>query len=176
MIYNLNIVEMEVHPPAGAPNITEPLWKLPFAAGPRFCGDLSQGFSNETATYFVVKAKHFYRLVIPHNEHQTPHLSPLMDGEVDSERDLAHAIGFQKAFGTKMDQSAIRLSFPWELGAAEEGMGPSLAKNWGRAVAWDHPTECVGALRPQLDEETGRIVQDLNHGFLVVDTALVYNG
>ena len=174
MIYNLNIVEMGVHPP-GAPNITEPLWKLPFPAGPEFCSPLSQGFSNETATYFVVKAKHFYRLVIPHDEHQTPHLSSLMDGEVNSGRDVAYAVGFQKAFYMKIDGSATRFSFPWDLGAGE-GVGSSPARNCGRVVSWDHPTECVGALRPQLDEETVRIVQGLKHGFWVVDTALVYNG
>jgi len=51
MIYTFFAAEMEATAQHGAP--TEPIWKLPFPGQQDFRGNLSQGLSNETATYFV---------------------------------------------------------------------------------------------------------------------------
>jgi len=65
MIYTIVIVEMETTAPTGTPTITEPLWKLPFPGQQECRGKFSQGFSNETATYFVFEAKHFHGFIVP---------------------------------------------------------------------------------------------------------------
>ena len=72
MIYTLVTVEMETTAPTGTSTNTEPLWKLPIPGQQESRGKISQGFSNETATYFVIEAKHFHGFIVPHNEHQTP--------------------------------------------------------------------------------------------------------
>jgi len=53
MIYTFFAAEMGATAQHGAPNITVPLWKLPFPGQQNFRSNLSQGLSNETATYFV---------------------------------------------------------------------------------------------------------------------------
>ena len=168
MIYTFVTVEMETTAPTGTPKVTEPLWKVPIPGQQEYRGRFSQGFSNETATYFVVEAKHFHAFTVPHNEHQTPHFHLLMDPEINSPRDPVCAFGFQKAFIQDVDWSATRLSFSWD---GDTGSSPS--NTYGRVILRDQPTTCNQTRPPQLDKETGRIVQKLKDGFRVVDTALV---
>ena len=89
--------------------------------------------------------------------------------EFDSSRCQTCAIGFERAFIQHEDRSITRLNFSWAK-RKESEMGSSPVS----VVFRDYPTTCNGARVPQLDEETGRIVQDLSYGFRVVDTALVY--
>jgi hypothetical protein len=57
MLYSFAILEgVEFVPPTFAPHVTEPHWKLPFAGTRTDRGALSEGLSNETATYFIVKS------------------------------------------------------------------------------------------------------------------------
>jgi hypothetical protein len=159
--------EAGVAPPVVALDATEPLWKLSFTGTQIDCGGLSQGLLNETATYFVVHARNLYALIVPHDEHQTPHFYPLV--EFDSSKNPMCAIGFEKAFIQHMDRSITRLNFACEKGeASDTGSLPD------SVVFRDYPTTHNGARIPKLDEETGRIVQDLRFGFRVVDTALIY--
>jgi len=169
MIYTLVTVETETTAPTGTPDITEPLWKLPFPGQQEYRCKISQGFSNETATYFVVEAKQFHGFIVPHNEHQTPHFHLLMDPEINSSRGPVYALGFQKAFIQDMGRSATRFSFSW---AGDTGSSP--ANTCGRAILENYPSTDDQTCPPQFDEETGRIVQKLRDGFRVIDIALVY--
>ena len=177
MIYSFVILEgVEVTPPTLVPQITEPRWKLPFTGTRTDRGALSEGFSNETATYFVVKARNIYGLIVPHDEHQAPEFRLLMElEELDSSDCPTCAIGFEKAFVQHMDRSITRLSFSWETGEAEK-IGSPPASNCDIVISRDYPTTCNGARIPQLDEETGRIVQDLRDGVRIIDTATLYMG
>jgi hypothetical protein len=169
MIYSFVILDgVGDTPPTFAPHITEPCWKLPFAGTRTDRGALSEGLSKETATYFVVKRRNIHGLVVPHNENEAPHFHLLM--EFDSSRCPTCAIGIERAFIQHEDLSITRLNFSWEAGKAEN-MGSSTC---GSLVFTDYPTKCNEARIPQLDEETGRIVQDLRDGFRVIDTALIY--
>jgi hypothetical protein len=159
--------EAGVAPPVVAPDVTEPLWKLPFTGTRIEHGGLSQGLTNETATYFVVHARILYALIIPHDEHQTPHFHPLI--VFDSSKNPICAIGFEKAFIQHLDRSITHLNFSWEKGEASDTSSSPVS-----VVFRDYPTTYNGARIPKLDEETGRIVQDLRFGFRVIDTALIY--
>lgn len=65
MIYSfVTLKGVEATPPTFVPQITEPCWKLPFAGTRTDCGELSEGFSSETATYFVVKTKNIHVLIL----------------------------------------------------------------------------------------------------------------
>ena len=166
MIYSFAILEgVEFTLPTFVPRITEPRWKLLFAGTRTDRGALSEGLLNETATYFVVKAINIHGLIIPHNENEAPHFYLLM--ELDSSRCPTCSIGFERAFIQHEDRSITRPNFSWEV-AGENG------NTCDTLVFKDYPTTCNGAQIPQLDEETGRIVQVLRDGFRVIDTALVY--
>lgn len=131
MIYNFVILEgVEVTPPPFVPQVTEPRWKLPFARTRRDRGGLSGAFSNETATYFVVKAGNtIHGLIVPHNEHQAPEFCLLLEfEEFDSWVCPTSTVGFEKAVIQYVDRSATRLSFSWETGEAEK-MGPPPCKH-----------------------------------------------
>ncbi|KIM39062.1 hypothetical protein M413DRAFT_235340 [Hebeloma cylindrosporum] len=161
LIYSFVIAgRVEVAAPVVVPHVTEPLWKLPFPGTRTDRGALSQGLINETAMYFVVKAKNMHGLIIPHNENESPRFHPLM--EFDSSRCPTCAIGLEKAFIQHEDSSISRLSMSWEKGEP------------GSVVFNDYPTTCNGARIPHFDEETGRTVQDLRDGFRVIDTATLY--
>jgi len=170
MIYSFIILDgVDVAQPTFVPQITEPLWKLPFAGAQTDRCALSEGLSNDTATYFVVKAKNIHELVVPHNENEAPHFRLLM--EFDSLGCPTCAIGFERAFIQHEDISITRLNFSREAA----GSGENRDSNTGDSVVFrDYPTTCNAARIPQLDEETGRIVQDLRHGFRVIDTAALY--
>ena len=154
---------MEVTSPTFVPQITEPCWKLPFAGTRSYRGELSKGFSSETATYFVVKAKNTHGLKNPHNEYnlKVPEFRPLM--ELYSSYPTC-AVGFETAFIQPMDQSITCLSFSWETGEAKK-IGSPPASTSVSVISRDYPTTCNGARIPQLDEETGRIVQEFGDGF-----------
>jgi hypothetical protein len=175
MIYSFVTLEgVAVTPPTFVPQITEPRWKLPFTGTRTDRGALSEGFSNETATYFVVKAKNIHALIVPHNEHQAPEFRLLMElEELDSSDCPTCAIGFEKAFIQHMDRSITRLSFSWETGPAER-IGSAPASTCGMVISRDYPTVWHGARIPRLDEETGRIVQGLMDGIRIIDTATLY--
>jgi hypothetical protein len=165
MIYSfVTTGEAGVAPPIVTPHVTEPLWKLPLRKD--FCG-LSQGLQNETATLFVVNTGPLYGLIIPHDEHQTPHFQLLM--VFNSSKYPKYAIGFEKAFFHHADDSITRLAFSWEAAGEAENVG---SRTCSSVVFRDSPRN--GARIPQLDEETGRIVQVIRGGFWVIDTALVY--
>ena len=121
MIYSFVILEgVDVAPPTFVPQITEPLWKLPFAGTQTDHGALSEGLSNDTATYFVVKAKNIHGLVVPHNENEAPHFHLLM--EFDFSSCLTCAIGFERAFIQHKDISITRLDFSREAAGNGENM------------------------------------------------------
>jgi len=54
-------------------------------------------------------------------------------------------------------------------------MGSSPANTCGSVVSRDCSTTLDRVRIPQLDEETGRMVQGPSNGFRVVDTAMLYN-
>jgi hypothetical protein len=176
MIYSFVTLEgVEVTPPTFVPQITEPRWKLPFAGTRTDRGELSEGFSSETATCFVVKARDIHALSVPHNEHQAPEFRLLMELDSSSSSSCPTcAIGFEKAFIQHMDRSITRLSFSWETGEAEMIGSSPPASTYGKVISKNYPTTCNGARIPQLDEEMGRIVQDLRDGFRIIDTATLY--
>ena len=169
MIYSFVILDgVEDTPPTFAPHITEPHWRVPFAGTRTDLGGLSEGFSNETATYFVVKAENsIYGLIVPHNENEAPRFHLLM--EFDSSRCPTCAIGFERAFIQHEDLSVTRLDFSWAAAGELEIMS---SRTCSSVVFRDYPTTCNGTRIPQLDEETGRIVQDVKGGFRVIDTCL----
>jgi len=170
MIYSFEAILEEDSSPTFAPHITEPRWKLPFSGTRTDRGALSKGLSNETATYFVVKARDIHALVVPHNENEAPHFHLLM--AFDSSPWPKCAIGFERAFIQHEDLSITRLNFSREAAGGEaENMDSSSCSS---VVFRDYPTTCNGARIPLLDEETGRIVQYWSHGFPVIDTALIY--
>lgn len=79
MIYDFVILEgLEVTLPTFPPRFTEPHWKLPFTGTRTDRGALSVELSNETATYFIVKARIIHRLTIPHNENEALHFQLMM--------------------------------------------------------------------------------------------------
>jgi len=166
MMYSLATLEgVEVNPRTFIPQITEPHWKLPFAATRTDRPLLSQGFSNESATYFLVKGRNIYALIVPHDEHQTPYFDLLM---VLDERTPC-AFGVEKAFiqQKQKDQSITYLRFSWEKGEAKKiDSSPASIRDGFKFFRGYHA--------PQLDEETGRIVQDLKDGLRIIDTATLY--
>ena len=103
MIYTFVTVEMETTTQTGTPKITEPLWKVSVPVKQECRGRFFQGFSNETATYFIVL----------HKEDETPHFNLLMDPEIDLQRDPVYAIGLEQMFIQDVDWSATRFSFSW---------------------------------------------------------------
>jgi len=170
MIYSFAILEgVGISSPTFAPHITEPRWKLPFSGTRANRGTLSKGLWNETATYFVVKARDIHELVVPHNENEAPHFHLLM--EFDSSPCPRCAIGFERAFIQHEDLSITRLNFSREAAGEAENMG---SKDCSSVVFRDSPTTCTGTRIPKLDEETGRIVQVFSYGFRIIDTALIY--
>ena len=175
MIYSFVTLEgVEVTPPTFVPRVIEPRWKLPFSGTRTDRGALSEGFSNETATYFVVRARNIHGLIVPHDGHQAPEFRLLMElEEFDTSDYQTCAIGFEKAFIQHMDRSIARLSFSWEMGE-DEVIGSSPASTCGIVIFKDYPTAFNGARIPQLDEETGGIVQDLRDGVRIIDTATLY--
>jgi len=162
MIYSFATLEgVEVNPRTFVPQITEPHWKLPFAAT-RTDRPVSQVFSNEIATYFLVKGKNIYALIVPHDEHQTPYFDLLL---VLDECALC-AFGVEKAFAQHKDRSITYLKFSWEQGEAKKIDSSPASTRDGVFLRGYHA--------PQLDEETGRIVQDWSNGFRIFDTATLY--
>jgi len=91
--------------------------------------------------------------------------------EFDSLSCLTCAIGFERAFIQHDDISITRLDFSREAAGEGENMGSSTCSP---VVFRDYPTTCSAARIPQLDEETGRIMQDVRHGLRVIDTAALY--
>lgn len=171
MIYSFDILDgVDDTPPAFTRHITEPRWKLPFFGTRTDRGALSEGLSTETATHFVVKARNMHGLIVPHNENEAPHFILLMEFESDSFKCPTYAIGIERAFIQHEEPLITRLDFSWEAGLAEN-MSSSTC---GSVAFTNYPTTCSGARIPKLDEETGRIVQDVRDGFWVIDTALVY--
>jgi len=97
MIYSFVIREgVDVAQPTFVPQITELLWKLPFAGTQTDHGGLSEGLSNDTTTCFVVKARNIHGLIVPHNENEAPHCHLSM--EFDSSSCPTCAIRFEPAF------------------------------------------------------------------------------
>jgi len=171
MIYDFNIVkEVEVTGPNITSNITEPLWKLPFADTRTLHGALSQGLSTPAATRFIVKAKALHEITIPHNKHEVPYFRELM--ALEQLKDMTFAIGFEKSFIQHSDRSVMRLSLT--QGIREQDKGDCFAHSDFPVISRDYPTTPNGARLPKLDEETGRLVQDFRDGFLVIDTATLY--
>jgi hypothetical protein len=167
VIYRFVIVGPVEHAAPTVPQqIAEPLWKLS-PGGTRIV--LSEGFSDDIATYFVVKARSVLGLVIPHNENQLPYFRLLMD--FDPSKWTNFATGFEKALTQDADGSSRRLSFSWQAGITGS-CSPSLS---GGINSTSYPSMYYGSRVPQLDEETGRIVQDSLDSFQVVDTAVVYS-
>jgi len=146
-------------------HITKPLWRLSIG-GPRIV--LSEGFSDDIATYFVVKTSHVLGLVIPHNGNQESHLRRLTVFNSSGLERLDFATGFEKAL--ILDGPTRRLSFSWQ-----DGITGSCSAIPGGVNSTSYPSAYFGSRVPQLDEETGRIVQDSPDKFQVVDTAVVYS-
>ena len=171
MIYSFNTVEgMDTTAPTLTSDVTEPLWKIPFSGTRTNLGGLSEGISDETASYFVVKAKTLHSLLIPHDDDQTPRFREF--ARFDRTGMSTCAIGFQKAFLQHSDQSITRLSFSGK----PQDLDDIVAYPSSRVVtSREYPTVPSGAQLPKLDEETGRIVQDLmKDGVMIIDTASVY--
>ena len=82
---------------------------------------------------------------------------------------LSFAIGFEKGVIQYGNRTVARLGFSWDV--EDMGLCPKISCTC--VLFRDYPTTPNGARPPKLDEETGRIVQDLIGGVLVIDTALV---
>lgn len=163
MVYHFVIVgSVGVTAPTIASHVTNPLWKLPFTGRRTTLGALTKGVSNGIATYFVVKAQHLYGLIVPHDEHQAPYPRLLMECNLSAH--MTSVVGFEKAFMQQLNWSTERLSFTLEMG--EDESPPHYV------ISRDHPTAYELVRRSHLDEETGRIVQELKGGFWVIDYSL----
>ena len=169
MIYSFDTVEgMDTTAPTLTSDVTEPLWKMPFPEARTNRGGLSEGISDEIASYFVVKAKTLYNLLIPHDDDQAPRFREFVRFERTAMSTCA--IGFQKAFLQHSDRSITRLSFSGKVPQSED----VVACLSSHVVAFrDYPT-VPGFPLPKLDEETGRIVQNLKNGVIIIDTASLY--
>jgi hypothetical protein len=169
MIFSFKTIgRMDVTAPTVTSFVTEPLWKIPFPGTRTDRGGLSAGLSNENASYFVVKAKSLYSLLVPHHVRETPCFHELI--QFDHSGIPTCAIGFQKALIQHSDQSTTRLSFSGKL---HDSDGIDTFPSSCVITSRDYPTT-PGARLPKLDEETGRIVQDLNDGVMIIDTATLY--
>ena len=170
MIYSFKTVEgMDTTAPTLTSDVTEPLWKIPFPEARTNRSGLSEGISDEIASYFVVKAKTLYNLLIPHDDDQSPRFREFARFECTAMS--TGAIGFQKAFFQHSDLSITRLSFSGKPQDPED----IVACRSSHIVTFrDYPTVPGGILLPKLDEETGRIVQELKNGVIIIDTASLY--
>ena len=170
MIYNFDTVEgMDTTAPTLTSDVTEPLWKMPFPEARTNRGGLSEGISDEIASYFVVKAKTLYSLLVPHDVDQAPRFRE--HARLDRIAMSTCAIGFQKAFLQHSDRSITRLSFSGKLQQSEDIVA---CLSFHVVTFRDYPTVSGGIPLPQLDEETGRIVQDLKNRVIIIDTASLY--
>ena len=170
MIYSFKIVErMDITAPTLTSNVTEPLWKMPFPQTRTDRSGLSEGISDETASYFVVKAKTLYSLLIPHDDDQAPRFRELARFECTAMSICA--TGFQKAFLQHSDQSITRLSFS---GKPQDPEDIIACPSSHIVTSIDYPTVPGEIQLPKLDEETGRIVQNLKDGVMIIDTAILY--
>ena len=169
MIYSFKPIEgMDTTAPTLTSDVTEPLWKIPLPGTRTNSGGLSEGISDETASYFVVKAKTLYSLLVPHDDDQTPRFREFVRFERTAMSTCA--IGFQKAFLQHSDQSITRLSFSGKPQDLDDIVAcPSSHVVTSR----DYPT-VPGFPLSKLDEETGRIVQNLKSGVIIIDTASLY--
>lgn len=153
--------------PTTAPAITQPIWKtsLSFANAGLHLG-VSPGLSNQLATHLIlISGNLIYSIVMPKDEEE-PHLVKMM--ELDEPITSSHVVGFEKAF-VLWDGVASHLSFSWgdrEIGSVD----PWLPDSCVEAISNGYPVVRNLSLRPQFDEETGRIVQASD----VIDTALIY--
>ncbi|KAF8061681.1 hypothetical protein FPV67DRAFT_1673296 [Lyophyllum atratum] len=148
-----------------ATHATEPSWRLPCPPKNRTRhGGLSAAFIDVNATHFAFFAgSAVHGLVIPHNVQQPPQTFELARFSGPRFPDLA--LGFEKMFAHHHRDSALRLGFAWK--DDRKGTNPDYtvkareySRDWN--VVWP----------PILDEGSGRIVQSLINGVLVMDTAL----
>ena len=170
MIFSFKTIErMDITAPTLTSSVTEPLWKIPFPGTRTDRGGLSVGLSDENASYFVVKAKSLYSLLVPHHVRETPCFHELI--HLDHSGISNCAIGFQKALiqHPLADESTTRLSFSGKLNS--DGIDTFFSSCV--ITSRDYPTT-LGVRLPKLDEETGRIVQDLRDGVIIIDTAILY--
>lgn len=99
-----------------------------------------------------------------------PHFVKMMD--LDEPITTSHGIGFERTF-VHWDGVASHLSFSWgnrEIGNVDSWLPDSCVE----AVSDGHPVMRNPSLRPQFDEETGRIVHASRDTVQVVDAALIY--
>jgi hypothetical protein len=168
LIYSFVIAEVEPTVTTLLPDITQPLWDIPLSKTRTGHGSLSQGITNRLGTCFIIHARNqILGLVIPHRQDQAPRSIEMMDfGQLEG---LSFAIGFEKGVIQYGNRTVARLGFSWDV--EDMGLCPKISCTC--VLFRDYPTTPNGARPPKLDEETGRIVQDLIGGVLVIDTALV---
>jgi hypothetical protein len=173
MIYSFVIIEgVEATAPAIHPAPTQPLWSIPLAGTHTESGSLSQGLSNGRGTHFILTTMdRILNVIVPNSEVQPPRLIEMM--EYHRQERSTSVVGFEKAFIQHRDDSISRLSFSWD--DREDGsVNPWLGGSCAHVMSKDYPTTHHGAYPPRFDEGTGRIVQNLNDGLWVIDTALLY--
>ncbi|RDB18718.1 hypothetical protein Hypma_014706 [Hypsizygus marmoreus] len=162
----------EVTAPTATSSLTKRLWRLPFDGDRVLHGALSEGHSDELATYFVIYAGNtIHGLAIPHIVDQPPHLRELVDISGLELGCITLSVGFEKAFIQHRDRSISRLKFSWDKRGIQE-VKP--ASSCPTITVKGYPTTLNGARLPLLDEETGRVVQSSREGIVIVDTALLY--
>lgn len=169
MIYSFD--RSEAIAPTTAPAITQPIWKTSLPSpNARLHRGVSPGLSNHLATHFLlISGTLIYSLVVPKNDEE-PHFVKMT--ELDEPITTSHVIGFEKAF-VHWDGVASHLSFSWgdrEIGS----INPWLPDSCVEAISDGYPVARNPSLRPQFDEETGRIVHASRDTVHVVDTALIY--
>ena len=170
MIYSFNTIKgTDITAPTLTSHVTKPLWKIPFPGTRTDRGGLSEGISDEIASYFIVKAKTLYSLLVPHDIHQTPRFREF--ARFDRTAMSTCAIGFQKAFLQHSDLSISRLSFS---GKPQDLDGIVAYPSSHVVTSRDCPTIPSGTQLPKIDEETGRIVQELKDSLMIIDTAILY--
>ena len=157
MIYSFKTVEgMDTTTPTLTSDVTEPLWKMPFPQTRTNHSGLSEGVSDETASYFGVKAKTSYSFLIPHDDDQTPRFREFARFECTA---MSICVtGFQKAFLQHSDQSITRLSFS---GKPQDPEDIIACPSSHIVISIDYPAVPGQIQLPKLDEETGRIVREL---------------
>ncbi|GLB35517.1 hypothetical protein LshimejAT787_0210820 [Lyophyllum shimeji] len=148
----------------------EPRWKLPCALRDRTRrGGISPAFTDAHATYFsFVAGSAVHGLVIPHNTQHPPRTLELARfAEAPRFPDLA--LGFEKMFAHHHREAAVRLGFAWK---EERRLGVREGDDGYAVEACEYSREWNVVCPPVLDEGSGRIVQALINGVLVMDTAL----
>jgi hypothetical protein len=173
MMYDFVIAEGEDSAvPAIPPQTTQPVWSTLLAGIHIPSCTLSEGVYNALVTQFVLTTvDRILNVVIPNNVAEPPRL--VIMAEYKRHKQSTSVAGFEKAFIQNIDDSVLRLCFPWEA-AGSGSVDTWTVGSCAHVTSTHYPTLCDETYPLIFDEGTGRIAQHTPSGFQVVDTALLY--